>query len=74
MQITTYTKHDHGTQILEHLQRGWAITKLEAIHRFGCMNLGGRIFDLKQRGHRIGKETIELPNGKRIAKYYLEIK
>ena len=43
-------------QILAHLQQGKTITRKQAIHLYGCVNLPGRIFDLKEAGHHIDKQ------------------
>lgn len=59
--------------ILRHLQSGQPITPLEALERFGCMRLGGRIYDLKKSGHKIRTDLVE-KNGKRFASYTLEVK
>lgn len=58
-------------EILKYLQSGKAITPLEALEKFGCFRLGGRIFDLRQQGHRIKTETVK-KNGKHYASYSLE--
>ncbi|HEY5632024.1 MAG TPA: helix-turn-helix domain-containing protein [Nitrososphaeraceae archaeon] len=59
--------------ILAHLQQGNTITGIEALNEFGCFRLPSRIYDLKKLGHKIDKETITLPNDKRIARYKLNI-
>lgn len=58
-------------EILAWLKAGHSLTKLESINRFGCMNLGGRVWDLKREGHDIQSEMVELPNGKHVARYWL---
>jgi hypothetical protein len=64
-------------QIKAHLQSGRSITALEALYKFGCFNLKGRIWDLKQRGLKIKTEMTEVTspsvfnNKKRFAKYTL---
>lgn len=66
---------DNKTQcdeILNHLSAGYAITPLEALKFFGCFRLGARIYDLKKRGYRIGKEMRKTETGKRVACYYRE--
>lgn len=60
-------------QILAHLQRGRALTQLDALNLFGCFRLGARIWDLRRRGHRIESRTIETPSGKRVSEYRLEV-
>lgn len=58
--------------ILNYLQKGNTITALEALEKFGCMNLKGRIWDLKVRGHKIEKQMIKVHSGKTVAEYRLE--
>lgn len=55
--------------ILRALQVGESITPIAALERFGCFRLGGRIYELRELGYAIETEIIELPNGKRIARY-----
>lgn len=57
--------------ILEALQRGEAVTPLFALQRFGCFRLGARIWDLKQAGHEIDMQLIDVGNGKHVASYSL---
>ena len=56
-------------RILAHLRDGKRITGLEALGLYGCIHLPRRILDLRERGHRIEREMIRLPNGKRVAEY-----
>jgi len=60
--------------ILSHLRRS-PITPLEAIQKYGCLRLGARIYDLKQSGHQIARDLIEVRNRHgepcRVAQYYL---
>lgn len=62
------------TQILSALERGESLTPLDALKRFGCMRLGARIHELKQPPHGlpIQDETVEVSDGKRVKRYYLE--
>lgn len=62
-----------AADILAYLKAGHTLTKLESIQLFGCMNLGGRVFDLHKtpEGRDIQTEMIDLHNGKRIARYSL---
>jgi hypothetical protein len=62
----TDSQCDH---ILKALLAGESITPLEALERFGCLRLGGRIFDLRQRGHVIDTEWEKDGHGKRWARY-----
>ena len=57
--------------ILKHLQRGGAVTPLFALKHFGCLRLGARIYDLKQKGHDIQRQMIKFIDGKRVAEYRL---
>jgi hypothetical protein len=57
-----------GDQILAHLRAGNSLTPLEALHKFGCFRLGARIYDLKQDGHDIHTDLVEI-DGKRVACY-----
>jgi hypothetical protein len=43
---------------------------MDALRRFGCLRLGARIWDLKNQGHQISMELIEV-NKKRVARYSL---
>lgn len=58
-------------QILAILQSGRSLTPLEALDEVGSFRLGARVWDLKQAGYDIQSEFIELPNGKRVARYWL---
>lgn len=57
--------------IMGHLRRHKSITALTAINQYNCMRLAARIFDLKEAGHTINKEMIEISSGKRVARYTL---
>ena len=58
------------TQILDMLKRG-PVTAMDALQQAGCFRLAARIADLRQQGHHIETETIEV-NGKHIASYKLK--
>lgn len=58
-------------QIKAHLKAGKSITFMQALMKFGCANLKGRIFDLREEGMNIDKEWILTPiTKKRVAKYF----
>ena len=57
--------------ILQHLKEGKAITPLEALNKWGCFRLSGRIFDLRKEGHEIITTNIT-KGGKTFAEYSLE--
>ena len=58
-------------QILGHLKTGKSITPIDALEKFQCFRLGARIYDLKQDGHTIHKDMVEVASGKRVASYTL---
>ncbi len=60
--------------IKKYLEDGHSLTSLDALRLFGCMRLASRICDLRDRGMDIGKNTIVLPNKKRVCEYYLVTK
>jgi hypothetical protein len=60
------------TEILDMLKRG-PVTAMDALQKAGCFRLAARISDLRQAGHHIETETIEV-NGKHIAQYTLKEK
>ena len=61
--------------ILHYMETEGAITPLDAMREFGCMRLGARIADLKERGYHIisGRETAKNRYGKKVryARYHL---
>ena len=59
-------------QILGMLKR-WPVPAMDALQHAGCFRLAARIADLRQQGHHIETETIEV-NGKHIAQYQLKEK
>ncbi len=59
-------------QILNYLQAGNVLTPLEAMHKFNCLRLGARIYDLRQQGYVINSLIIKDDiSGKRYARYSL---
>ena len=59
-------------EILKALEAGERITPIDALNRFGCFRLSGRIKDLKNLGHDIKCHIVKGPNGKHYGEYYLE--
>ena len=57
-------------RILDYLQNGGKITPLEALDKFGCLRLSGRIYDLKRKGYNIKSNRITV-NKKQVAQYSL---
>jgi hypothetical protein len=47
-------------QILASLKNGNSITPADALNDFGCFRLAARIYQLKQDGHDIQSELIEV--------------
>lgn len=59
-------------RIADYLLAGNSITPLEALEKFGCLRLGARIADIKDRyGLQILSERYVTESGKRVAKYRL---
>lgn len=62
--------------ILAHLQEGKTLTPLEALNRFGCFRLSGRIFDLRAAGFNIVTNKKEVTDKfgtkKVVAEYWLK--
>jgi hypothetical protein len=50
------------------LQRGYGITQLQALEKWGCMRLSARINELRNQGMNIVTNPIK-KNGKTFAKY-----
>ena len=57
-------------RILAYLKTGATLTPIEALDRFGCFRLSGRIYDLKKLGHQIETTLVE-NDGRRFARYRL---
>ena len=58
-------------RILSHLKTGKALTPLDALGLFDCLRLGARIYDLRDDGHIIHRDMIEVEGGKRVAQYVM---
>ena len=62
-------------RILEAMKRGEAVTQLDAWARFGCSRLAARAKDLRDEGHDIASEWVEVQNrygeACRVKKYFL---
>lgn len=59
-------------RIAQWLNNGNSINPIDALNLFGCFRLSARIKDLKDKGMRISKKMLTLPNGKRYAVYSLQ--
>lgn len=70
--MKTQTKDDHNTErpkaptqaerVLAYLRTGRRLTQIEALSVLGVMRLASRITDLKQAGHLITREMVEVTN------------
>lgn len=59
-------------QILKALQSGKRLTPLAALEQFGCMRLGARIWNLKnKKGWPIKTTIIKTNTGKHVAEYQM---
>lgn len=56
--------------ILKFLRTGASISAIEALNLFGCMNLKGRIWDIKQLGHVVQSKFVSA-NGKKFKRYWI---
>jgi hypothetical protein len=60
------------------MQNGAEITRLgtpdtmSAYHNFDCINLPGRIYDIKALGYEVKDRPVDLPSGKRVKAYRIE--
>ena len=52
----------HKQRILEHLQAGHSLMRLEAWHKLGILDPSTRISDLKADGHNIKTEMVKVKN------------
>jgi len=68
--MKTHTTKSQAGRILAWLKMGRKLTKLQALDKFGCMNSGARIEEIRKAGHAI-KTTMIKQNGKRFAQYSL---
>jgi len=55
-------------QILAYLEKGKAITPIQALSKFGCFRLSARISDLRNDGLNIATEYVTI-KGKTFASY-----
>ena len=57
--------------ILAALVRGDKLTPLDALRRFGCLRLGARIWDIRQRGVAVQRKMVKTGKGKNVAMYFI---
>ncbi len=56
-------------ELLKALQRGECLTTLDALQKYGVMALSQRMTELQRAGYPVRSEMIDLPSGKRVARY-----
>jgi hypothetical protein len=56
-------------RIAKHLLSGRAITPLDALRKWGCFRLSGRIYELKREGMNIAKIMVRRGE-KKVASYF----
>ena len=73
--MTVANEHRQPTQaeaLLNHLRNSdEGITSLEALKLYGIGRLAARVYELKQDGHAISEELVEVNGGKRVSRYRL---
>lgn len=57
--------------ILNHLRQERRITALEALQLYGSFRLAARIKDLREAGHTIHTERLDIGQNRTIARYVL---
>lgn len=62
-----------NARIKSWLLQGHTLTSLEALNLFGCMRLASRIHDLRESGLNIHKERVQVPSGKYVTRYSVEL-
>lgn len=68
MRTTSQAGKSQNKAITDYMLKGGRVTQLMAYNRFGCVNLSGRISEIKER-YKITKEWVKVRSGKRVIKY-----
>ena len=55
--------------LLQALMMGEQLTTLDALQRYGVMACSQRMTELQRAGYPVKSEMIDLPTGKRVARY-----
>lgn len=71
MNGTDSGKRSQVLSIQRHLEHHGSITPMVALQEYGCMRLGARIWDLKDKGLPIESSLVDVGNGKKAAQYRL---
>lgn len=58
-------------QIKNYLEQGNSLTPLEALDKFNCFRLSGRIHEIRAMGINVASELVSGPNGKKWARYWI---
>ena len=69
------TMEAQNKEIKKYLMTGKKLTALDALYRFSCWNLKGRIFDLRKEGMPIITKMRQIISGgkkKYIAEYFVK--
>lgn len=72
MRTTSQAGKSQNKAITDYMLRGGRVTQLMAYNRFGCVNLSGRICEIKKQ-YKITKEWVTTRSKKRILKYSISI-
>jgi hypothetical protein len=62
-------------QMLNDLLTGYRVTQLDAIYRYGCSRLSGRIYDLRNEGFDVQDKWKEVKTKfgtKRVKEYFIK--
>lgn len=65
-------KGSQNDNVYKHLKRGWKLTPLQALQKYGTMNLAQRIADLRNKYNiPISDEWVTVGNNKRVKRYFI---
>jgi len=68
------TKKSQNERIKDYLQSGKKLTPLQALEKFGCFRLSGRINDLRNDGHDIKTKMVAVGKERKwVAQYSLTL-
>lgn len=68
---TSKRARSQADNILEYLLQGGRLTPLEALNKFGCLRLGARMWDIKNKGYDV-RSRLRNIDGKKVAEYWIE--
>lgn len=72
MTLETPRTRTQKDEIRDHLLKGWEITALDALDKYGCFRLASRIHDLKKEGMDIVDRRMKTRGGAVIKAYRLK--